>query len=205
MHLLVIWADNSWLGRSKALEAVDLLAKSNAVSASLCRLSASPCSPERDDDLEGVVAGFDGFLVPLLPDGLVEDISEARSSSSGAALVRCALATGKAVWTLASAFGPEAPGPLPQARAVEKRRKLAEACGMKIVADALEGINAIPAGGAPSSSAWHGVLTEGDVLTAAGKGAASIRLASDVVVTPLARDAAAEARIELIAGREESR
>jgi hypothetical protein len=204
MRLLVIWG-NGWLGRSSAERAIAQLVEQwcGGIFLSYDEEENNLLPPGTGDfaDIETLVDEYDVFLIPILPDEMIEHISKARCLTVVEAIARCALAIGKPVLILSSAFGPEdihnSQGPIVES--LKTRRDLAKACGFLIIADVDELVSWSSLQSRHGlSHAWHGVLAERNVLNAIKSGKRTIELASDAIVTPLAQDLARENGINLI-------
>lgn len=145
-------------------------------------------------EAEDLAGRYDSFLLPMLPNSLLREISGADTDFPEAAVVVYALCAGKPVYVLNSALGPEpakAVGNSPLLQALREKRGLVKKLGILTVDEKTFG------SAVPTRPTEPRVLVESDILSFAAGGGRKLVLGPNDILTPLAADTAGEKQITI--------
>lgn len=202
--LLIVWENRS-AGKYRALKAIRSLRRSYEIT--LCVLEEDAQELEDSDlhlkqgkaaeDIEVLLSDVSVVLLPMVSDGLLQEIEAGHTENLLAAVLLEALFKGIAVKTLASGQD-RAAGECAAVRVCRKRRRqLLEACNIELWEYDLNeaGLFGIKEAAKPVR---RRIITQEDVLLCKTEKSNKIELRSGDRITPLAADTARDLGIELV-------
>ena len=208
-RLLIVWEEAA-LGRCAAEKALARLMHTHKGGLGLCMEDECPgAGPEtcagrqaHAYDAEVLATGYDCFLLPMLPDSLLQALLRADFEKPAAAVILCALFTAKPVSVLRTALYPEAfakaavpPGLM---QVLQQKERQLQSLGVHIVS--VQNLYAQNSKPIKAEQSAKKILVEADILKLVSQGQSELILSEQDVLTPLAADTAKEKKLSIVRG-----